>query len=276
MCAPACAKQKADLVLLMDQSGSINSNDYITMKTFMADLVGSFTLSEDLVRVGVAQFSSSPQKEFYLNQYKTGEEIKKHILAMVQQGGGTQIGRALDFIREYFQTSSGSRINSDVSQNLLLITDGESQDSVRHAAEVLSEMGVEIVAIGIGSVNAMELERITKHIFTVQDFGSLGNIRQKVFNTICQSKIKEESGEDCSPGSPEDARLSVCLSIHPSVCLSICLSARPSVCMSVCLSIGLSVFLWHYVILGIHNNINNTTLPSFEEKGLHRHYDSYK
>ncbi|KAJ3598257.1 hypothetical protein NHX12_001768 [Muraenolepis orangiensis] len=197
--SPVCEKTKADLVLLIDQSGSINNADYTTMKTFMTSLIDSFKVSEELVRVGVAQFSSSPHKEFYLNQFYTAEEVTKQILAMVQQGGGTQIGLALDFIKGYFQTSSGSRIKSGVSQNLVLITDGDSQDAVGKAAEALQEMGIEIFVIGIGSVHKIELLQITeaKHLFTVQDFGSLAKIKQKVVDTICKSKFPNIV-HDCS------------------------------------------------------------------------------
>ena len=85
---PVCKKQSADLVLLVDQSESIVRRDYDTMKTFMSSLVGSFPVSPDLVRVGVAQFSDDQQKEFYLNEYTTLAEVTRHIMAMVQRGGG--------------------------------------------------------------------------------------------------------------------------------------------------------------------------------------------
>uniref|UniRef100_A0A8C4Z1K8 VWFA domain-containing protein n=1 Tax=Gadus morhua TaxID=8049 RepID=A0A8C4Z1K8_GADMO len=186
---PVCKKEKADLVLLVDTSESITDADYSTMKTFMTNLVGSFKISQDLVRVGVAQFSSQPKKEFYLNQFNTEEEVTKNILDMVQQKEGTMIGRALDFIKSYFKTSAGSRIKSSVSQNLVLLTDGESNDNVVQAAEVLREMGIEIFVIGIGAVNKLELKKITANsdrIFTVQDFGSLAKIKQKVVETICE------------------------------------------------------------------------------------------
>ncbi|XP_071402741.1 collagen alpha-6(VI) chain-like [Centroberyx affinis] len=188
---PACEKQKADLVILIDQSGSISQGDYTIMKTFATELVNSFNISEEFVRVGVAQFSSSPQKEFYLDQYYTEAEVNKHILDMIQLGGGTNIGRALDFIQEYFMASHGSRISAGISQNLVLITDGDSQDDVEDAADRLRAMGIEVFAIGIGDVHDLELLQITgtpERLFTVENFGSLANIKQKVIDTICKSK----------------------------------------------------------------------------------------
>lgn len=194
-----CEKQRADLVFLLDQSGSINRNDYDTMKKFTTELINSFKVSEDLVRVGLAQFSSTFQNEFYLNQYYTEQDVSKHILAMRQLGGGTNIGLALDSIRDYFEATRGSRRSAGISQNLVLITDGESQDEVADAAERLRALGIEIFVIGIGNVHDLELLQITnthERLFTVENFGSLENIKQKVVDTICKSKpIKERPGK---------------------------------------------------------------------------------
>ncbi|XP_056142177.1 collagen alpha-6(VI) chain [Lampris incognitus] len=199
---PACEKQEADLVMLIDQSGSIQSADYTIMKKFMTELVSSFNVSQDLVRVGVAQFSSTPQKEFYLDEFSTEAEVNEHILAMTQLRGGTNIGQALDFIRRYFQASHGSRISAGVSQNLVLITDGDSQDKVEDAAISLAALGIEVFAVGIGNVHDLELLQITgtpERLFTVQNFGSLTNIKQKVVDTICKSKpIESSDNPECS------------------------------------------------------------------------------
>ncbi|XP_068616033.1 collagen alpha-6(VI) chain [Brachionichthys hirsutus] len=188
---PACEKQKADLVFLVDQSGSIGSSDYLTMKNFTAELVNSFKVGEDLARVGLAQFSSSFQKEFYLDQFYTAQAVNQHILGMRQLGGGTNIGAALESVRGYFEASRGSRRSAGVSQNLLLITDGESQDDVEDAADALRALGVELFAIGIGNIHDLELLQITgtpEKLFTVENFGSLEKIKQKVVDKICTFK----------------------------------------------------------------------------------------
>lgn len=210
----ACEKQKADLVFLVDQSGSIGSNDYITMKKFTTELVNSFKVSEDFVRIGLAQFSSTFQHEFYLNQFYTEQAISKHILDLQQLGGGTNIGLALESIRDYFEASRGSRRYAGISQNLVLITDGESQDEVEDAAYNLRALGIEVFAIGIGNVHDLELLQITgtpQRLFTVQNFGSLEKIKQKVVDTICSSKLIPDS-----PGESESVTLPLCQSPYLS------------------------------------------------------------
>ncbi|XP_024114131.1 collagen alpha-6(VI) chain isoform X2 [Oryzias melastigma] len=188
---PVCEKQQADLVFLVDQSGSIQTGDYALMKNFTTELVKSFRVSQEMVRVGLAQFSSQFQHEFYLNQFSTEAEVSDHILGMTQTGGGTNIGLALKEIRAYFESLRGSRRSEGISQNLVLITDGESQDDVEVPADELRALGIEMFAIGIGDVHDLELLQITgtpQRLFTVQNFGSLENIKQKVVDTICKSK----------------------------------------------------------------------------------------
>lgn len=190
-----CKKQQADLVFLLDQSGSISSDDYKTMKNFTTAVINSFKVSKEFVRVGLAQFSNTFQHEFYLNQFYGEQVIAKHVSDMQQLGGGTKIGLALESIRDYFEASRGSRRSQKISQNLVLITDGESEDDVEEAAIHLRALGVEVFAIGVGNVHHLELLQITgtpERLFTVQNFGSLENIQQKVVDKICESEMPEE------------------------------------------------------------------------------------
>lgn len=171
------------------------------MKQFTSDLVKSFKVSKEFVHIGLAQFSSSFQHEFYLNQFFTEQVISKHVMDLQQLGGGTNIGLALNSIREYFKASRGSRSPEGISQNLVLITDGESQDDVEEAARLLRGMGVEVFTIGVGNAHDLELLQIagsSDRVFTVKSFGNLENIKQKVVDTICKSKlIPDRPGEYC-------------------------------------------------------------------------------
>uniref|UniRef100_A0A3P9I2S8 VWFA domain-containing protein n=1 Tax=Oryzias latipes TaxID=8090 RepID=A0A3P9I2S8_ORYLA len=181
-----------DLVFLIDSSGSIYPQDYEKMKDFMKFVISRSFIGRNEVHVGVLQFSSSPQPEFDLRSFFSKEEMLQAIDGMQQLGGGTLTGDALTAsIREYFETSRGSRRSEGISQNLVLITDGESQDDVEDPADDLRALGIEIFAIGIGDVHDLELLQITgtpQRLFTVQNFGSLENIKQKVVDTICKSK----------------------------------------------------------------------------------------
>ncbi|KAM9309642.1 collagen alpha-6(VI) chain isoform 2-T6 [Pholidichthys leucotaenia] len=198
---PVCEKQKADLVFLIDQSGSINQADYSIMKNFTIEVMSSFNISKDMVRIGLAQFSNTFQDEFYLSNFYSQEEASEHILKMWQRGGGTKIGAALRSIRTYFEASQGSRRSEGISQNLVVITDGDSEDDVEDPADVLKDLGVEMFAIGIGKTHNLQLLQMTgtpERVFTVRDFESLKTIKDKVVKTICESKPIEEQKSKCS------------------------------------------------------------------------------
>lgn len=169
------------------------------MKTFIIDLIKSFKVSKELVHVGLAQFSSTFQHQFYLNQFFSEEAVSKQVADLWQVGGGTNIGLALRSIREYFEASHGSRRLNGISQNLVLITDGDSNDNVEEAALLLRNLGVEVFSIGVGNIQDLELLQIagsSERVFTVNNFGSLVKIKQKVVDTICKSKpINYPSGE---------------------------------------------------------------------------------
>lgn len=189
-----CEKQKADLVFLLDESGSIgerNPNDYMTMKNFTIDLVNSFNVAKDFVRVGLAKFSVNPEHKFFLNEYFDREAIVSLIQGLDQRKGGTNIGLALKSIRKYFAAAHGGRKAEGISQNLVLITDGKSDDAVEEEAHILRSMGVEVFVIGIGDIRILELLQIAgtpKRMFTVQNFDDLKEIKLKVIDTICKSK----------------------------------------------------------------------------------------
>lgn len=194
-----CEKQQADLVFLLDDSGSIgeqNPDDYMTMKNFTVDLVNSFNVAKDFVRVGLAKFNDEFQHRFFLNELPDRQAIISHIQGLDHRKGGTKIGLALKSIRKYFAAAHGGRKAEGISQNLVLITDGKSDDLVEEEAHILRSMGVEVFVIGIGHISMLELLQIAgtpKRMFTVQNFNDLEEIKLKVIDTICKSKPEPQT-----------------------------------------------------------------------------------
>uniref|UniRef100_UPI0009B39205 collagen alpha-6(VI) chain-like n=1 Tax=Monopterus albus TaxID=43700 RepID=UPI0009B39205 len=183
---PVCENEKADLVFLLDQSSSIDPDEHTIMKDFIAELAKSFEIDEQLVHIGLAQFSDNPHHEFYLSQYSKKEGVMEHIKKLEYQGGNTNIGKALDFIKDYFQPSRGGR--SWVPKKLVVLTDGNSHDDVEDAADHIRDLGVEVFAIGVGDIHNLVLLQITgtpEKLFTVQNFKGLATIKEKVVNAFC-------------------------------------------------------------------------------------------
>ncbi|XP_051818300.1 collagen alpha-4(VI) chain-like [Antechinus flavipes] len=202
---PICGHQQIDLVFLIDGSLSIHPRNFTAMKTFMKQIVNSFTIGKDKVRIGVAQYSTDPKKEFYLNAFYSGAEISGHIDKITQLRSKTYTGKGLKFVKSFFEPANGSRKNLNVLQSLVVITDGMSNDSVVEAASDLRNEKINIFAIGIGVINLFELQDIAgdgKRVFVVEDFGQLGFIERKVVSELCASSdiINTECTVDISVG----------------------------------------------------------------------------
>lgn len=195
----ACEKKELDLVMLADSSGTISADDFSLMKTFMKSLVSSFLIKPEFVQVALAQFSAFPVKGFHLNETASEDDVQKRIDAIDQIGQGSYIGRALEFTRKrYFKEENGSRRKMGISQNLVVITDGSSQDDVVEQAKLLRAMNVDVFVIGVGRFHQDELIQIAgqeSRVFIVHDFGVLDQIKSKVVESVClpadQRKIFE-------------------------------------------------------------------------------------
>ncbi|XP_073703863.1 collagen alpha-6(VI) chain [Garra rufa] len=185
---PECQKEVADLVFLIDGSESIKEDSWRTMIAFLLNVVDQLRISPELFRIGIAQFSSVYQKEFYLNEYNDAVGVKSAIERITQIKEGTKIGKALRSVTEFFEESKGSRRQSGIPQNLVLITDGVSSDSVNEAADDLRRLQIQVFVIGIGDVSMPQLSYIAgspDRLFKVRNFNYLNLTTSTFLYAIC-------------------------------------------------------------------------------------------
>uniref|UniRef100_A0A4W3GCD4 Collagen type VI alpha 6 chain n=1 Tax=Callorhinchus milii TaxID=7868 RepID=A0A4W3GCD4_CALMI len=177
---------KADIIFLIDGSGSINSEDFMKMKAFMASFVKKVNIGSDKVQIGAIQFSSAPTLVFELNRHSAKPDLQHELDSMQQLGGGTETGQALTFTADYFHGSRGGRPN--IAQYLIVITDGEAQDEVLTPAKALRDKGITIFAIGIFNANMTQLLEIggspTK-VHYIENFDALTEIQKQILWEIC-------------------------------------------------------------------------------------------
>ncbi|KPP76107.1 hypothetical protein Z043_104573, partial [Scleropages formosus] len=188
---PACKMKKSDLVILVDGSESIRPKEnFYLITNFTSNLTKDFTIGFNMTRIGMAQFSEDPKKEFHLNEGTSEAKVLEGIKNVTQIKQGTKLGKALDFMHYFFATSNGSRIHEKVPQNLLLITDGASDDDVLGAAERLRRKNIRIFVVGIGSIEKSENETLQQIAgqsgwFFMSDFNALNEIKSAVFEEMC-------------------------------------------------------------------------------------------
>ncbi|KAM9052446.1 LOW QUALITY PROTEIN: von Willebrand factor A domain-containing protein 2 [Megaptera novaeangliae] len=135
----------ADVLFLID-GHSIGKGSFERSKHFAITVCDALDINPRRVRVGAAQFSSSPRLEFPMNAFSTQQEVKARIKRMVFKGGRTETGLALKYLlRKGFP---GGR-NASVPQVLITVTDRRSQGHVALPAKQLKQRGVTVFAVGV-------------------------------------------------------------------------------------------------------------------------------
>ncbi|XP_012518728.1 PREDICTED: collagen alpha-6(VI) chain [Propithecus coquereli] len=185
----ACKEMKADIMFLVDSSGSIGLENFSKMKTFMKNLVSKSQIGADRVQIGVVQFSDINKEEFQLNKFTSQSDISNAIDRMAHIGETTLTGSALTFVAQYFSPSKGARPN--VRKFLILITDGEAQDIVKDPAVALRQEGIIIYSVGVFGSNVTQLEEISgrpEMVFYVENFDILQHIEDDLVFGICSPR----------------------------------------------------------------------------------------
>uniref|UniRef100_A0A8C4SZN9 Collagen type VI alpha 6 chain n=1 Tax=Erpetoichthys calabaricus TaxID=27687 RepID=A0A8C4SZN9_ERPCA len=184
--------KEADVIFLIDGSGSIFPVDFDKMKGFMEAMVDKSDIGPDKVQFGLLQFSDSPREEFQLNAYDNQLQLKQEITNMEQLGGGTNTGAALEFASQYFDQSKGGR--PSVRQFLVIITDGEAQDEVSKPAQALRQKGIIIYSIGVENANTTQLLEISggiDKVHSINNFDDLRYVEDKIIFEICTQEESE-------------------------------------------------------------------------------------
>ncbi|XP_038591636.1 collagen alpha-1(XII) chain-like [Micropterus salmoides] len=138
---------KADIVLLVDGSGSIGNLEFEIFKSFISSIVRNLHIGPDRVQIGLVQYSFRPRTEWHLNTYQTKYSLLGATSSLRQITGSTKTGKALNYtLQNNFQPNVGMR--ADSQKIAVLLTDGQSQDDTRLPSKKLKDAGIEIYTIG--------------------------------------------------------------------------------------------------------------------------------
>ena len=142
---------RADIVLAIDRSGSMNENGGITATRAAAlDFLDGLDLSED--RIAVVAFNNTPQLVLPLSADATAA---RGAIASLTAIGGTDLAGALDMCStELF----GERRREDAKPVIVFLTDGrpvDGPDETLAAAERAKARGARIFMIGFGDTDPM-------------------------------------------------------------------------------------------------------------------------
>lgn len=189
--SPECKFSDIELGFVVDGSASVQfygQDNFQKMKDFMKKLTRSFNVSSSNTRVGVIVYSTNSTLAFSLDQYSSINETEEAIDNITYPGGGTFTGQALrDAVTVLFKNDT---VRPNVTQILVVITDGISTDDVTLHANSLSSKFVYVVGIG-QNYDLSELNKITgnksERVFSA-DFDTLQAVGNSVRGKICLGK----------------------------------------------------------------------------------------
>ncbi|KKQ52686.1 hypothetical protein A2865_00185 [Candidatus Woesebacteria bacterium RIFCSPHIGHO2_01_FULL_39_17] len=188
---PPLACNKADVMLVLDRSGSISSTELVQLKTAAKDFVDSLTLALDGNHAGKSSFATTGTLNHHLTSDPTS--LKAAIDAMIS-GGWTNLKEGIDLAKTELDNPGDGHDRADgVSlDKMIVITDGNPNRPLdgdpppdvdaKNAADVAKAAGVEIFVVGVGSdVDATYLTNDIAtagagHYYSASDYSGLQTI----------------------------------------------------------------------------------------------------
>lgn len=204
---------KADVVFVLDSSGSLGGKNWWRTKQFAIDVTKGLKISETESRVGMVAFSNTPTITFSLGEYNDHASVEDAIWAAPWIAKTTNTKDALYAASDVFNTTG----RPGVKHIIVLVTDGISnkgKEQTIPAAEEVQAEGIEIFSIGIGRVDADEVtgiasEKKDEHRFLIESFTNLTAITSSIAETTCEAANRTECdewgpwGEECVLDDPD-------------------------------------------------------------------------
>ncbi|XP_068602081.1 collagen alpha-3(VI) chain-like [Brachionichthys hirsutus] len=183
-----------DVAFLIDGSDSVRA-DFPYVRDFILKVIEPLDVGTDSVRISVVQHSERQTPNFYLNTFRTKDEVIRAVNALTLAGGRTlNTGSALRFMKDtIFSERHGSRASQNVPQFLIVLSGSRSRDNVKEPAGILKTEGVVPFGVGVKNADPKQIEAISHNpsfAFRVKEFSELNTIPQKLNNYV--SLPKEE------------------------------------------------------------------------------------
>lgn len=189
-----------DLVLVFDESGSIDARSFTYMKTFAKDLANLYTFGPLGTAMGIVMFSSTARTVLNINPDKNS--VVNAINSIQQQGGYTCLGCGIQTGYNNFVTYT----RAGAQKVMIFMTDGQNNRQTSSFNTVLStakNYGIIIFAIGVGDADQSEMNRIGSSIPGVQTvfysptYAQLGDILNQLVIVTCVDIPGNPCGAGC-------------------------------------------------------------------------------
>ena len=149
---PTCRTVGADILFILDASGSIGSNNFALMKQTVIAFANRFAMGPSATQIAVIVFDSTIELVIEFDEYSTSTTFTAAVQNIVYSAGGTNTHLALNMTSSMFVNSRP--LSAGFPRVVLVLTDGQSNypDLTGAAAARLDSIpGLERYAIGMGS-----------------------------------------------------------------------------------------------------------------------------
>jgi len=192
-----CDQAKIDLTFLVDGSGSVGSKNFDITKDFLKDVITHLDVGNNKTHVNIFQYSDRHNVEL-VNATKKPELLKAIKDMNYHDGSDTLTGAGITFVTNSVFMTPLSRPGA--TPVFIVVTDGKSYDDVKAPIDEVHAMGIETVAVGVGSgVDLAQLALIAskpKNIHAEPDFASLKKLQEQLTEEICKVVIVNGGGHN--------------------------------------------------------------------------------
>ena len=193
----------SDIMIVLDESGSIGSVDFESTKQFVLQYISNLRIGPDDNRVGVITFSDAARLRFSFGAYSNASSLEQAVMNINYGGGGTNIPDGLCAMLNAF-LSGDARTESTVFRVGIVMTDGQSNEdfnscgfsSVAEAANAIHNAPQQILvfAFGVGSgFNRQDVEDIASGPEFVSAASSFSVSQLECIQTNQEEKICNKS-----------------------------------------------------------------------------------
>ena len=197
----------ADIVIVFDESRSINDTNYPILENFVLDITRQFPVSETQTHIGLVRFStvSRSQVVIELTEFFDGDALRAKIDEELDvnedlRGGKTYHNVSMMKARE--ELSARGR-GGDVRQIIMLLTDGIPDPDTASAKTISQEIrsdGIAIYGVYIGTDQA-GFDEITAvstdgRAFRAENFNALAGILDNLIRDDCASNNNNNNDND--------------------------------------------------------------------------------
>ena len=180
-------KEKVDLMLVLDRSGSISNAELLTLQSAAKTFVDVLALSAAGNHAGSVSFSTAASLDSHLTDNAVA---LRAAIDAIDNGGLTNLEEAiLDATDEMANPGDGhDRVDGDSPDFMVIITDGAPTESngpfsdavdAANAADAARAAGIEIYVVGVGTTAGTadylknEIANDAAHYFDAADFDDL-------------------------------------------------------------------------------------------------------